>query len=107
MSAIIESRSESLERQAVLAQLRSVLPALRAKYGVSKLSVFGSVVRNEMDDASDVDLLVEFVQAPGFFKFVELEEELTGLLRRRVDLVMKQALRPRIGRRVLAEAVPV
>lgn len=43
----------------------------------------------------------------GFFKFVEMEDELSELLQRKVDLVMRPALRPRIGRRVLAEAKPV
>jgi len=74
-----------------MSQLRSAVPALRAKYGVSKLSVFGSVVSGETHAASDVDLLVEFDRVPGFFMFVELEDELSQLLQRKVDLVMKQA----------------
>jgi predicted nucleotidyltransferase len=100
-----QSRSSSLPL--ILAELRSVLPTLRAKYGVVRLSVFGSAVRDEMDSDSDIDLLVEFERAPGFFMFVKIEDELSELLQRKVDLVMKQALRPRIGRRVLAEAMSV
>ena len=91
----------------IVAQLRSALPDLRAKYGVSTLSVFGSIVSGDAGSDSDVDLLVEFDRVPGFFKFVELEDELSRLLRMKVDLVMKQALRPRIGRRALSEAVRV
>jgi predicted nucleotidyltransferase len=101
----VQSRSSSLPL--ILAELRSVLPTLRAKYGVVRLSVFGSAVRDEMDSDSDIDLLVEFERAPGFFMFVKIEDELSELLQRKVDLVMKQALRPRIGRRVLAEAMSV
>ena len=103
MSSIKEVQRRSPSLQVILAQLRSVLPTLRAKYGVVRLSVFGSAVRDEMDGGSDIDLLVEFERVPGFFKFVELSE----LLQRKVDLVMRPALRPRIGRRVLAEAMPV
>ena len=107
MSTIKEVQRRSPSLQVILAQLRSVLPTLRAKYGVVRLSVFGSAVRDEMDGGSDIDLLVEFERVPGFFKFVEMEDELSELLQRKVDLVMRPALRPRIGRRVLAEAMPV
>ena len=107
MSTIEEVQRRSPSLQVILAQLRSVLPTLRAKYGVVRLSVFGSAVRDEMDGGSDIDLLVEFERVPGFFKFVEMEDELSELLQRKVDLVMRPALRPRIGRRVLAEAMPV
>ncbi|MBI4663769.1 MAG: nucleotidyltransferase family protein [Verrucomicrobia bacterium] len=72
------------------------LPDLRAKYGVSNLSVFGSFVRGDAGPGSDVDLLVEFDRVPGLFKFVELEDELSAMLGVKVDLVMKTALRPRI-----------
>jgi predicted nucleotidyltransferase len=60
-----------------------------------------------MDETSDIDLLVEFDQVPGFFQFVELEDLLSRVLRRKVDLVLRQALRPRIGQRVLGEALPI
>jgi len=54
-----------------------------------------------------VDILVEFEHAPTFFQFVELEDELGRLLVANVDLVMKSALRPRIGERILSEVVQV
>lgn len=107
MASIMDSHGNGSEYADIVARLKVALPVIQAKYGVSKLSMFGSSVRGEMEAASDIDLLVEFDLVPGFFKFVELEDELGGLLGRKVDLVMKQALRPRIGRRVLAEAVPV
>ena len=71
------------------------------------MSVFGSRVRGTADPDSDLDLLVEFDRVPGFFQFIELEDQLGLLLGLKVDLVMKAALRPRIGERVLAEAVAV
>ncbi len=97
----------SLDPSEILAQLRVVLPDVRARFGVSQLSLFGSAARGEMDETSDIDLLVEFEHVPGFFKFVELEDLLSSVLQRKVDLVMRQALRPRIGQRVMAEAVHV
>jgi uncharacterized protein len=91
----------------IVALLRAALPDLRARYGVATLSVFGSRAHGAARPDSDVDVLVEFDAAPGFFKFIELEDELSRLVGMKVDLVMKHALRRRIGRRVLADAVPV
>ena len=87
--------------------LREVLPTIRAKYHVSSLAVFGSYARNAAKDASDVDVLVSFSDPPGLLGFVELENLLSARLGVKVDLVMREALKPRIGRRVLAEAIPV
>jgi|TARA_B100000315_G_C14054268_1_gene353289 hypothetical protein len=50
---------------------------------------------------------VEFYRAPSFFKSVELQDYLSTVLGIKVDLVMKTALRPAIGERILAEVVPV
>ena len=50
---------------------------------------------------------MEFDAAPTFFGFIELEDKLSSLLGVKVDLVMKSALRPEIGRRILAEVVSV
>ncbi len=95
------------ELKRILATLRAHLPELRQRYGVRSLGVFGSFVRGEAGPGSDLDLLVEFDTVPGFFKFIELEDELGRLLGLRVDLVMRSALKPRIGERILAELVPV
>jgi predicted nucleotidyltransferase len=91
----------------IVAQLRAALPGLRARYGVGALSVFGSRLRSTANSDSDLDLLVEFDRAPGFFKFIELEDHLSELLGLKVDLVMKTALRPRLGERIIAEAMAV
>jgi uncharacterized protein len=70
-------------------------------------AVFGSYVRHAARESSDIDLLVSFSDPPGLLRFVELENFLSARLGVKVDLVMRDALKPRIGRRVLAEAVPV
>jgi len=71
------------------------------------LELFGSYARGEQDQDSDVDVLVEFEETPGLFEFVRLELALTELLEVKVDLVMKDALRPRIARQIRHEAVVV
>ena len=91
----------------ILATLRAHLPELRERYGVRNLWAFGSYVRGEAKKKSDLDLLVEFDQAPTFFEFVRLERHIGELLGVKVDLVMKTALKPGIGARILREVVPV
>lgn len=89
------------------AVLRERRPELLRDYGVTEIGVFGSCVRGEATGDSDIDILVEFGSPLGFFKFLELEERLSEWLGAKVDLVTKTALKPRIGRRILAEVVMV
>jgi len=80
---------------------------LKEKYRIKEISIFGSVVRAEETGLSDVDILVDFSEPIGFFAFLELEEYLQQILGRKVDLVSRKALKPKIGERILKEAVPV
>ncbi len=76
------------------------------RYRVAELSLFGSVVRRESRPESDLDFLVEFDPAAeiGFIEFLRLQDELSALFQRKVDLVPKTGLKPRIRDAVLAEA---
>jgi predicted nucleotidyltransferase len=87
--------------------LREHLPELGERYGVKSLGLFGSYVRGEQREDSDLDVLVEFEYAPNLVEFVNLEYYLSALLGVKVDLVMKRALKPRIGERILQEVMEV
>ena len=76
---------------------------LTKQFKVKEIGIFGSVVRGEDKETSDVDILVEFEEPIGLFKFLELEEYLSDLIGRKVDLVSKKALKPRIGKHILKE----
>jgi uncharacterized protein len=91
----------------VLRTLRVHLPELREHYGVRTLGVFGSYVRGEQRPRSDLDLLVEFDQAPTLPDFIDLEHYLGNLLGVRVDLVTRRVLKGEIGRRILREVLPI
>ena len=93
------------EAEKVVGRLRQLLPELTERYRVKSLGVFGSYVRREEQASSDLDLLVTFHESPGLLKFIELEHYVTALLGVKVDLVMQDALKPRIGKRILSEAV--
>lgn len=76
------------------------------KYHVRELSLFGSAVRDELRDGSDLDFLVEFDPHAhiGFLALSGLSRELSGLLHRPVDIVPKGGLKEAIRRPILADA---
>lgn len=74
------------------------------RWGISELALFGSVLRDDFDPArSDVDVLVDFEPGAGldFFDLLTMAEELETIFGRRVDLVTKRSLRPRLRESVL------
>lgn len=64
------------------------LTAFCEKNHIRKLSIFGSALRDDFTDESDVDVLVEFDpdHVPGYFGLGDMEEELSALIGRKVDL---------------------
>ncbi len=94
------------ERERVLRVLRGQERALRAR-GLTRLALFGSIARGDIGPDSDVDLLIEVDAAHrfGLFAFLDLKNDLAGLLGRPVDLGFPDAMRPRLRAAVLGEAV--
>jgi uncharacterized protein len=78
---------------------------LQDQYKVSELGIFGSYIRKEQIETSDVDVLVEFSETPSLLKFINLENYLSDNLGVKVDLVHKAGLKPRLGERILEEVV--
>ncbi|HVC21706.1 MAG TPA: nucleotidyltransferase family protein [Vicinamibacterales bacterium] len=91
-------------RHEILQALRGSQAFLHA-FGVVRVSLFGSVARDEARGDSDVDLLVEFGRPIGFFDFVRLQRELGERIGRRVEVVTPAALKPQLRDRILREAV--
>lgn len=84
-------------------RLLEMLPELKDQYNVSYIGLFGSYVRGDNTPQSDLDVLVEFSRNPTIFRFVHLENYLSDSLGIKVDLVMKDSLKPNIGKYILAE----
>lgn len=78
---------------------------LASQFGIRRIGLFGSYARGEQGKASDVDILVDFEDAPNLFEFVELKDRLSALIGKDVDLVPKSGLKPRIGQRIMKEVV--
>jgi hypothetical protein len=95
------------DRQDILASLKNLKGEVTKEYSVKKIGVFGSVARNEQNELSDIDLLVEFSRPVGFVTFIRLENFLSERLGKRVDLVTPDALKPVIRQDVLAEVIYV
>lgn len=95
------------EAERITNELRRNIPQLKERYSVSSLGLFGSHVREEQQDGSDVDILVEFEDSPSLLKFIALERHLSDIIGKKVDLVMKSALKPVIGEHILEEVVSI
>jgi predicted nucleotidyltransferase len=82
------------------------LASVCRRYGVKELAVFGSAVRGQIGPDSDIDIMVEFEPGVrvGLIKFESLVEELEALASRRVDLVTKRGLKPRVRSEALRDA---
>lgn len=89
-----------------LEQLHTLKPHFSAM-NIRRLRVFGSVVRGEETEASDVDLIVDFEKPIGLFAYCNIQRRLGELLGRRVDLVTEDALHPALRHKVLSEAKDV
>jgi predicted nucleotidyltransferase len=86
-------------------RLEVLKPALMETFNVKEIGIFGSYVRGEQREESDLDVLVEFSSPIGLFRFIELEDYLSRELGVKVDLVMRDALKRRIRERIIGEVV--
>jgi predicted nucleotidyltransferase len=73
-------------------------------FGVTSLGLFGSAVRGEATDTSDLDFVVEMEDVT-FDSYMDLKEFLERLFACKVDLVMKDAIKPRLRPIILGETV--
>jgi predicted nucleotidyltransferase len=96
-----------MNRRRILEVIADHREELAGDFGVKSLALFGSVVRDEATSASDVDLLVEFDGRPvGLFHLSRTQHYLEGILGiPRVDLVLRDSIKPALRERILREAI--
>lgn len=82
------------------------LPILK-EAGVTRSAIFGSYVRGDNKEDSDIDILVDFPRGKGLFEFVGLQFKLEDTLEKKVDLVEYESLHPLLKGRILAEQVQI
>jgi predicted nucleotidyltransferase len=96
-----------MTRAQVLEQLALSKPTLVSRYGVSRLALFGSTVRDTARGDSDIDVLVSFDGPATSERYFGVQFFLEDLLGRPVDLVTDRALRPELRPFIEKEAVHV
>lgn len=95
------------DNRIILATLKSVKPILEKKYGIISLALFGSYSRNTaIEGLSDIDLLAEFSNSPGIL-FIDLADELELLLKHKVGLVSRKAIKPKYFKVIEPELIYV
>jgi len=85
-------------------KLKELKPILEKKYKVKSIGIFGSFARNEANENSDIDILVEFYDDIGW-EFIDLKRFLEEKLDRKVDVVTKGALKPELEKDILNEVI--
>jgi predicted nucleotidyltransferase len=90
-------------------RLKVLNPVLKKNFSVKTLELFGSFVRGEQTEKSDLDVLVTFSEPNNvdLFKFIELRLFLKDKLGVDVDLIEKDTLKPRLKGQILEEAIKV
>jgi predicted nucleotidyltransferase len=102
---LIVFREENMSDQ--MQPVREKIVGILHRNDVKKASFFGSIVRGEMTEESDVDLLVEFEGKKSLLDLAHLKNELEDAINRRVDVLTYKSLHPRLKERILAEQVPI
>lgn len=83
-----------------------IIPILK-KYGVSRASLFGSVVRGDTHKNSDVDILVEVPKEKSLFDMMDIQFELEDILKKKVDLVEFKGIKPALRHSILSSQLPI
>jgi predicted nucleotidyltransferase len=91
------------QMQAVIGKIREIL----RKNGVKRAAFFGSIVRDEMTEESDIDILIEFEGRKSLLDLAHLKNELEDAVNRRVDLLTYKSLHPKLKDRIMAEQVQI
>ena len=83
---------------------RKILPILQ-RYGVKKIGLFGSCIRGEIREDSDIDILVEIEDDISLLEFVGVKLEIEEALGKEIDLVEYNTIKPLLRERILKEQV--
>ncbi|MFC1583948.1 nucleotidyltransferase family protein [Fibrobacterota bacterium] len=96
-----------MNKDEIIRRLEALKTELMARYKVKGVELFGSFARKDQGTNSDIDILLDFEDGADLFDFVGVGDFLEADLKRKVDVVPKNALRKEIRETVLKEAVRV
>lgn len=94
-------------KEEILNTLKEIKPVLEKDYFITEIGLFGSYLRGEQTQNSDVDILLDHKSGLTFFKLIDLENLLNKALDIKVDIAFKKYLKKKIGKNILSEVVYV
>lgn len=96
-----------ITKEEILNKLRELKPTLQEKFYIKNLGLFGSYVRGENSESSDIDLLFEYKENSPFslFTLIDLEDFLVNLFKVKIDLANKKTLKPDLKDNILSEVM--
>ena len=92
------------EIKEILGQVKSLV---KEKYYVSELGIFGDYVKGEVQENSEVNILIDYTEPPSLLDLVDLEYYLSDLLKLKADVISKNGLKGRRRERILSEVIYV
>ena len=94
------------ELSSIMQILSQLKPELKQKYFVNSIGLFGSVVRDDFNEKSDIDIIVDFSKPIGI-EFIDLADYIESKLRKRVDLVSRNGVKPKYFHQIESEIIYV
>ncbi|MBS3777611.1 MAG: nucleotidyltransferase domain-containing protein [Bacteroidales bacterium] len=85
---------------------KQIKPVLQ-KHGINQASIVGSVARDEDNENSDIDIIIEATKDMSLLTFSRLKLELENVLKKKVDLIERSAVKPRLKNYLLKDEVKV
>ncbi len=84
-------------------EIKSIIIPILKKYDIIKASLFGSIVRDEATEKSDIDILVEFKKGRTLLDLVGLKLELEDIFKKKVDVLTYNSINPRLKKYILKD----
>lgn len=91
----------------ILKKLSEIKPMLEREYNITEIGLFGSFIKGEQNEDSDIDILIDHKSGLTFFKLIDLEKLLTDIFNIKIDIAFKKYLKKNIGKRILSEVIYV
>ena len=98
---------EKTEINLTIEEIKEKIIPILERAGVIKSAIFGSAARGELIEDSDIDILVEFKEPVGFFSFCNLQNKLSDVLSREVDLLTFRSINPLLKDYIQRDAVQI
>lgn len=91
----------------IIEKLKQEKSHLQQEFNITEIGIFGSYTRDEQTENSDIDILIDYDKTKSFslLELVGLEDYLGNLFGKKIDIITKNALKPRIGRQILNEVI--